>query len=195
MNDFEKNMTQYWADNFPKVWSFLWSPEEARDISAEHKDQIHFLNEEGTIFLNNLLDATKMTKHLPYYPFREYFGKIDTFTITENCEEKIKKWFYDKGIPFSKYVFVAQDRCGQGVMLTWKMVIKYWEGLFFSEDIFIFDSSLEWAMFYYHESTLYFGTDIIYDVREEERKLMQVNEFLTKYAKNYKDTPQYKILF
>ena len=190
MKDFDKNMTQYWADEFPKVWSFLWSPEEAQGISAEHKDQIHFLNKEGTRFLNDLLDTTKMTKHLPYHPFKDYFGKIDTFEITNNCEKDIKKWLYGKEIPFSKYVYIDSERSGQSVMLTWKMVIKYWKGLFFSEDIFIFDSSLEWAMFYYHENELYFGTDIIYNVREEERKLIEVNKFLTKYAKSYKDTPQ-----
>ena len=52
MNLFEKKMIDFWESEFPDTWSFLWSPEEAEAISIEHKDQIHFLNNEGTKLLN-----------------------------------------------------------------------------------------------------------------------------------------------
>lgn len=180
MNDFEKHITQYWTKEFPDVWSFLWSAEEAEKISTEHKDQIHFLNENGTKLINEFLDSSKMTQGLPYEPFKKYFKTIDEFRVTENCDSEIKKWLYDKGIPFSKYVFIDCDRSGQSVMLTWKMVIKYWQGIFFADDIVIFDSSLEWGIFYYHESELYFGTDVIFDRKAEEQKTIELNELIKK---------------
>lgn len=180
MNDFEKNMTQYWTGEFPKVWSFLWSPEEANKIPVEHKDQIHFLNDKGTRIINEILDSSKMTKGLPIEPFKNFFQKIDEFKVTENCEKDIKKWLHNKGIPFSKYVFVDSEMSGQTVMLTWKMVIKYWEGLFFADDIVIFDSSLEWGLFYYHESQLYFGSEVIFDRKLEEQKTIELNEMIKK---------------
>lgn len=44
---------------FPKKWSFLWSPEEAELIPNEHKDQIHFLNKEGTEFVKKIFEFFK----------------------------------------------------------------------------------------------------------------------------------------
>lgn len=180
MNDFEKNITQYWTNEFPDVWSFLWSPEEAEKISAEHKDQIHFLNDYGTRLINQFLDSSKMTKGLPFEPFKDYFKTIDEFRVTENCENEIKKWLHNKGIPFSKHVFINSDRSGQSVMLTWKMVIKYWEGIFFADDLVIFDSSLEWGLFYYHEGELYYGTEVVFDRNAEEQKTIELNEIIKK---------------
>ena len=180
MNDFQKDIIKYWTD-FPKVWTFLWSPEEALEIPTEHKDQIHFLNEEGSEFIKKYLESSKMTKGLPDFPFKEYFKKIDEFKITEDCEEKIKKWLYNRGIPFSKYVFIDSDQSGQSVMLIWKMVIKYWEGIFFAEDLMIFDDSLKWGLFYYHESEVYFGSEIIFDRLAEEQKTIELNKLINNY--------------
>lgn len=180
MNDFEKHMTQYWTGEFPDLWSFLWSPEEAEKIPTEHKDQIHFLNKNGTTLLNEYLGSSKMTHGLPSKPFEKYFKNIDEFKVTANCDNAIKKWLHNKGIPFSKYVFIDCDRSGQSVMLTWKMVIKYWEGIFFADDIVIFDSSLQWGLFYYHESEVYFGTDVIFDRKAEEQKTIELNEIIKK---------------
>jgi hypothetical protein len=68
MNDIEKHITKYWVD-FPKVWTFLWSPEEAEQIPVEQKDQIHFLDKDGTKFINEYLESSQMTHYLPYTPF------------------------------------------------------------------------------------------------------------------------------
>lgn len=166
MNQFEKKMTDFWESDFPATWSFLWSPEEAEAISTEHKDQIHFLNKDGTKLLNKWMDGSQMLlgcdltkydgKH--WHPFNdEYFELIDRFTITENTRKELKKWLYNREIPFSKYVFVDSDSSGHSLMLTWKMVLKYWEGLFFADDLLIVDSSLNWGLFYFHENELYFG--------------------------------------
>lgn len=85
MNDFEYNITKYWTNEFPNVWSFLWSPDEAKMISQEHKDQIHFLNIEGTSYLRKLLNFSCMSGNLPYnYPFKDYFKSVDEFYVTED---------------------------------------------------------------------------------------------------------------
>lgn len=53
------NIRTYSTD-FPKTWSFLWSPEEASEITKEHKDQIFFLNDEASKFVGNYIDSSKM---------------------------------------------------------------------------------------------------------------------------------------
>ncbi|WP_421753227.1 hypothetical protein [Croceimicrobium sp.] len=178
MKDFEKQMTQYWMKEFPSVWSFLGSPEEAGKIPTEHKDQIHFLNDRGTELIEQFLESSKMTKGFPFKPFIDYFKRIDDFRITENCDTEIKKWLYNKGIPFSKYVFIDYDRSGHALMLTWKMILKYWEGIFFAEDILIFDSALQWGLFYYHGDQLWFGSEVIFKPKAEVQRTIEMNEIL-----------------
>lgn len=175
------NIKSYSSD-FPETWSFLGSPEEANGISQEHKDQIYFLNKEAGELVRNFIDSSKMVTGPSWKPFNErYFQTIQEFEVTENCEKEIKKWLYDKSIPFDKYVFIYGDKSGQEIMLTWKMVIKYWQGLFFADDLIIFDETLNWGLYYFHEDRLYFGTDKIYDKEFEYEKTRDSNELKDKF--------------
>ncbi|MCL9810096.1 hypothetical protein [Flavobacterium luminosum] len=175
------NIKTYSTD-FPKTWSFLWSPEEANEIPLEHKDQIFFLNKEASEFVKNYINSSKMVTGPLWKPFNErYFKTIEEFEVTESCETEIKKWLYNKPILFDKYVFIESDRSGQSVTLTWKMVIKYWEGLFFADDLIIFDETLNWGLFYFHEDRLYFGSDKIYDKEFEYEKTREFNELKKRF--------------
>ena len=173
-----------YSTEFPKTWSFLRTPEEANEISQEHKDQIFFLNQEASEFVHIYIKSSKMVTGPLWKPFNErYFKTIEEFEVNENCESAIKKWLYNKPIPFDKYVFIDIDRSTQSVALTWKMVIKYWEGLFFADDLIIFDETLNWGLFYFHEDRLYFGTDKIYDKEFEYEKTKALNELKEKFFK------------
>ena len=155
----------------------MWSPEEASKIHQEHKDQIFFLNNEASEFIRNYFNSSKMVTGPSWKPFNErYFKTIQEFVVTESSEKEIKKWLYNKPIPFDKFVFIYGDRSGQEIVLTWKMVVKYWEGLFFADDLIIFDETLNWGLFYFHEDRLYYGTDKIYDKEFEYEKTRELNE-------------------
>lgn len=144
---------------FPKTWSFLGHPEDADGISETHKDQIHFLNKKASEFIRNYIHNSQMITGPVWKPFNErYFKKIEEFKVSEDGDKEIKKLLHSKPIPFDKYVFVDYDSSGQAVTLTWKMVIKYWKGLFFADDIALFDETLNWGLFYFHEDKLFFGT-------------------------------------
>ena len=73
------NIKTYSTD-FPKAWSFLWSPEEANEIPQEHKDQIFFLNLEAENFINQYISSSKMITQTPWKPFNEkYFKTVEEF--------------------------------------------------------------------------------------------------------------------
>lgn len=151
------NIKSYKTD-FPNTWTFLWSPEEAAKIPDEHKAQIHFLNDEAKTFLasfiqnNNILTSSQ---NQPLNPI--FFDKIEDYDIDEMSGNEIRKWLQSKPIATESYVFINAERSGQAVALTWKMVQTYFEGLFFSDDLLIFDQSLNWALFYHHEDYISFG--------------------------------------
>lgn len=152
MINFENLKT--FSTDFPKTWSFLWSPEEANSISQEHKDQIFFLNDEATKFINDYMESSTMLTGPLWKPFNErYFKTIETFELIIYNENEFKKWLYSKPIAFDKFVFMAGG--SQSVMLTWKMVIKYWKGIFFSDDLILFDETLNWGLFYFHEDVFF----------------------------------------
>ncbi len=177
----EDNIEEFKTD-FPKSWSFLWSPEEAEIISEEHKDQIHFLNNKGTELVTEFLKSSKLLANQTKQnlsPFREdYFKTQENFNINLNQSSEIKKWLFYRGIPFDKYVFIDSERSGLAVMLTWKMIIKYWEGLFFVDDLTIFDGSLNWALHYSEEGQLFYGKDNVFNIEAEFEKNLEQNRLL-----------------
>ncbi|MES2773958.1 MAG: hypothetical protein V4722_07225 [Bacteroidota bacterium] len=176
------NNIKTYATEFPKTWSFLWSPEESNNISQEHKDQIFFLNKEASEFVRNYINSSKMITGPLWKPFNErYFKTTEQFEIAENCEEEIKKWLYEKPIPFDKFVYIDSERSGQSVTLTWKMVIKYWEGLFWADDLIIFDETLNWGLFCFHEDVIFFGSEKIYDKEFESEKTRERNEIKNRF--------------
>ena len=188
MNQFELKLMEYSEGDFPNKVTFLWSPEEAEKISKEHKDQIHFINEDGAEFLNNFYKSSKIEfNEKCRHPFNEeYYSNISRFEGNWNDEKEVKKWLYNRGIPFSKYVLMTSDRSGKPVLLTWKMVIKYWKGIFWEEDIFLLDTSFKWCFYYYHESEFYFGKDIIFDRKKEDEKAIELNKNIQEWMNKLK---------
>ena len=178
MNTFEKEMTKYWTNETPQTYSFLGSPEEAKNVQQTHKDQIHFLDPEGTKLISELINSTGMLdKAFVQKPFVNYFSNIETLIVGED-EKALKKWLYNRGIPFSRWVYLDSDNLNQCVMMTWKMVIKYCSDIFFAHDVSISDSTLRWGLFYYHSDEMYFGKDIKYNRAEKEEIELLKNVFL-----------------
>jgi len=173
---------QNYSIEFPDEWTFLWSAEEARQISNAHKDQIYFLNDEATNFVNRYLETSKIIGRLEDPISQNYFNNIEKYQITENTAD-LKKWLFNTNLPFDKFVFTDCTSGGYSIMLTWKMVIKYCEGLFFSEDLYIFDNTLNWALFYYHENEITFGLKKIYNKEIEYDKALIVNQIIQKLNK------------
>ncbi|MEZ4920356.1 MAG: hypothetical protein R2792_14735 [Saprospiraceae bacterium] len=180
MNDFEKNMSRYWTDYFPQTYSFLGSPEEAAKILTSHKDQIHFLDAEGTDLVKTFIYSTGMgDKLFIQKPFEGYFSTIETYAVGAD-EKALKKWLYQRGIPFNRWVYLDLDNLAPCVMMTWKMVIKYCGELFYSMDALISDSTLRWGLYYFHSGQLFFGKDINYDRTIAEEFELIKNEFFRK---------------
>lgn len=180
MNVFENRMKDYWIDRPEGIWTFLGDPKEAEAMPNEHKDQIHFLSKEGDEIIGKLIDNSRMLfdwwKDVEEIkvPFnREYFETFEEFFISVDAKS-LKKWLFERGIPFSKYVFLYGD---DSAMLTWKMVIKYSEDMFFAHDFIIIDSSLEWALFYIH-GRVYFGKDVIFDRDKHGEQVYKINQII-----------------
>lgn len=93
----------------------------------------------------------------------------------------LKKWLYNKGIPFSNEVFVLCDNNPQALLMTWKMLIKYAFDLSLVGNTMVFDQTINWCLFNYHEGQLHFAKNAIYDTSTDEFYMQYLNEQKKKY--------------
>jgi hypothetical protein len=102
----------------------------------------------------------------PWYweqPFTQgWFGVIAATSIGGNSPEavrRVRKWLFQRGIPFRREVYLSWDNTAAAIT-TWEMVVKYWDDLWYpsSDDLVVFDSSLSWALFFWHEEEAFFAS-------------------------------------
>jgi hypothetical protein len=156
-------------------------------LPETHKAQIFFLNREAEKFLLAFVDNAQLISDGGWAPFsRGIFKQVEQYEHVVDVQENtplLKKWLYQRGIPFSQEVFVLGD-C-EPLLMTWKMLINYAFDLFLTGDTMVFDPSCNWCVFNYHEGQLFFAKDNIYDPSGMEQYLQELNERKKKY-------PQFK---
>lgn len=144
------------VDDFQLKWRL--SDEQYDVIPNQHLEQLKPLNRNASKFLADyLLNSTVHSD----FPFKKgYFKTTDNAKILKHKEKEIKKWLYQRGLPFDKEVFLSWDN-DNAVIAPWELVIKYFDSFYYggSDDLTIFDESLTWAVLFHHEDEIYFGTN------------------------------------
>ncbi|UTW61302.1 hypothetical protein KFE98_14945 [bacterium SCSIO 12741] len=153
-----ENLSQQTTElnEFKLKWRF--TEEEFDVLPAVHLDQLQPLNSNGAQFLWDYISHSGLHKNTPFD--KDFFSVVDKAKIREGKEKEIKKWLYQRGIPFEKRVFLSwQPDCG--MIVPWKILIKYFDSFYYggSDDLTIIDESLNWALLFYHEDEIYFGTN------------------------------------
>jgi len=143
-----------------------WRFTEQHEIPAIHLEQLIPLDKQAAKFLWDFTMNTQLFKDIPFK--KDFFRTIDKAKIEIGNETEIKKWLYQRGFPFEKPVFLSWDM--QAAMIVpWKMLVKYHDAFYYpaSDDLVVIDSSLTWALLFYHEDELYFGTNHDYQKGEQ----------------------------
>lgn len=143
-------------DKFRLKWRFT---EAKYDKLPEiHLEQLKPLNEKASNFVWDFISDSGLHNHTP---FKEgFFKTIDKAKILKSNEKEIKKWLYQRGIPFEKEVFLSWQP-DDAMIVPWKLLIKYFDSFYYgsSDDLTIIDQSLNWSILFYHEDEIYFGTN------------------------------------
>jgi len=143
-------------DKFRLKWRFT---EEKYDILPKiHLDQLKPLNKAGSKFLWDFISNSGLHKEAPFD--KNFFSVIDKAKIYEGNEKEIKKWLFERGIQFDKEVYLSWEP-DDAMIVTWKVLIKYFDSFYYggSDDLTVIDESLNWALIFYHEDEIYFGTN------------------------------------
>ena len=142
-------------DDFSMKWRF--TEEEYDKLPGIHLNQLKPLDANASKFLWNYIVATNLHNDVPFK--RNFFKNIDKAKIFEDNEKAIKKWLYQRGVAFDKEVYLSWQP-DSAMIVPWKLLIKYFYAFYYggSDDLTVIDQSLNWALLFYHEDELYFGT-------------------------------------
>jgi hypothetical protein len=156
MNISLDNIEQFSVPLENYIANWIFKDESGKFTIPEHKDQIVALTKEAANFLWNY------EMNLGISCTDKFFKTISKFDSSTSDQQIIKKYLYNLGIPFSQKVIISMQP-EFGFILTWKMVIKYSQNLFFAHDLFVHDKTLNWGLEFSHDDLFTYGKDFIYD--------------------------------
>jgi len=142
--------------NFPLKWRF--TEEKYDKLPMSHLNQLKPLDANASKFLWDYISDTRLHDQVPFK--KGFFKSIDKAKILEGNEKEIKKWLYQRGIEFDKEVYLSWQP-NEALIVPWKLLIKYFDVFYYpvSDDLTVIDQSLVWALLFYHEDEIYFGTN------------------------------------
>lgn len=169
--------------------NFVGTAKEFDELPETHQEQILFLDKAAEKYIFDFASAANIITGGFWDPFAKGNFKTveeyDHFYGIQASKQELKKWLFNRGIPFSTWVFVLMDSNEPPMLMTWKMMVKYVEHIFYGEEVIVFDHTLNWCLVYFHENQMFFGKDKYYDPAEIEQEMQELNE----RKKNY---PQFK---
>ena len=169
----------------PDGWTIFGNAAQFDALPEATKDQVFFLSQEATDYLFDYVHIVQLITGGGWDPFAKgNFKTVETFHAFYGDEEGrqlLKKWLYRRGLPFSNRVFLLQNSNESAILTTWKMLLRYAPFIFPGDDVLVFDKTLNWCLFYYHENKLFFGKDNVYDSSEDEKKMEALNERKKKF--------------
>ena len=126
------------------------------NLAPIHLNQLKPLDKMAAKFIWNYISDTCLHDDVPFKT--NFFRTIDKAKIYFNNKQEIKKWLYQRGLPFDKQVFLSWQP-HEAMIVPWKIFVKYFDDFAGLHDLTIIDQSLSWALLSYHESEIYFGTN------------------------------------
>jgi hypothetical protein len=168
----------------PNGWTIFGNAAQFDALPEATKDQVFFLNKEASQYLLDYAHTVQLITGGGWDPFAKgNFKTVETFDkfySDEESRQALKKWLYHRGIPFGNFVFLLQST-EDAILTTWKMILRYSPFIFPGDDLMIFDQTLNWCLFYYHDDKLFFGKDNVYDPSDDEKKMEELNERKKKF--------------
>lgn len=146
-------------DDFALKWRF--TEDKYDKLPPLHLEQLKPLDEQASKFLSDYIDLSSLHYDIPFK--RNFFRILDKIEITESDDIEIKKWLYQRGLPFEKDVYLSWGP-SSAMIVPWKLVVKYFNAFYYSssDDLTVIDQSLNWALLFFHEDEIYFGTNEVF---------------------------------
>jgi hypothetical protein len=147
-------------DQFPLKWRFT-DPHDV--LPPIHLAQVKPLAPADAGRLWNLILQSDLHTAVPFA--KGYFRSVVSTRIGDshgNPAEgrRVRKWLYQRGVPFRQRVWLSYEP-ELAIETTWRMLVKYWTAFYypFSDDLTVIDGSFTWAVLFFHEKEVFFGSN------------------------------------
>jgi len=148
-------------------WRYAWRLDQYESaLSQLDWERIRPLSAPSSKQLSDYLNASGIHDDFPFK--KGLFRRTETLALTTVDhqdkllveDQQVKKWLYQRGIPFAAPVFLSYDN-SNAVLTTWKMLIRHWRLFYYpiSDDLTVWDESMNWCLLFFHEHELHFGTN------------------------------------
>lgn len=136
-------------------WRFI--DEKYDKLPDLHLEQLKPLNRNASEFIWNFIQNSQLHDDIPFK--KGFFRNVDKAQIDEENQKDVRKWLYERGLPFAKEVILSWGPA-EVMIVPWKLLVKYFDSFYYpiSDDLTVIDESLNWALLFYHEHEIYFGT-------------------------------------
>ncbi|MFN5786514.1 MAG: hypothetical protein ACK46O_12080 [Flavobacteriia bacterium] len=143
-------------DDFRLKWRF--TDDMYDNLPDIHLDQLKPLDSQASKFIWDYISNTNLHNDFPFN--KELFHTVETVRIQCGNEKEIRKWLFQRGVPFNKNVFLSWQP-EDAMIVPWKLLIKYFDSFYYGgDDLTIIDESLNWSILFYHEDEVYFGAKL-----------------------------------
>lgn len=149
-------------DQFPLKWRFT---DPRYDVLPPiHLGQVKPLAPTDARRLWDLICQAAIHRDIPFTD--GYFRSVVSTRIgdshgNEAEDRRVRKWLYRRAIPFRRRVWLSYQP-EWAIETTWKMLLKYWTAFYYpiSDDLTVMDGSFNWALLFYHEQEVFFGSNV-----------------------------------
>ncbi|WP_419789071.1 hypothetical protein HDF18_24355 [Mucilaginibacter sp. X5P1] len=127
------------------------------NIPEEHLSQIKSLDKSASKFLSDYIIGRELHRDIP---FKDGFFKItDSINVQNVKKEEVGKWLFDLDFPINDEIFLSWSPT-EAMIVPWKLLIQYFDDFYHlvSDDLTVFDQTLNWSLLFFHEGEIYYGT-------------------------------------
>lgn len=155
-----------------------WMFESTEDnrIPQEVEDEVIPLESAAAQFL---FDFRNKQNYLTEVFFTaENLSKNETsFTSKKRTKAEIENWLKARNIPLDRKVFWV-NQLNVAFVLTWKMVIKFSDVLFFGTNETLWDSSMNWTLTFESDEIFRFTDNLMFNPEERMIETQIIDEIL-----------------
>lgn len=142
------------------------------------EDQIIPLDPEAVQFLSDFINKqNSLTQELLFG--EKLNRKETTFTAKERTKGEIKNWLTERNIPLDRKVF-WMNQLDVAFVITWKMVIKFSDVLFFGTNETLWDSTMNWTLTFEPDEVFRFTDNLMLNAAEKVIETHAIDEILDK---------------
>lgn len=147
-------------------WTLFGPPGTLSAMPLTHQDQIHLLDLDSTQKVYDCFNRTDILSGDDGWgntPFANHcFERLETFHMLKDKDKDLKKWLYQRGIPFASEALllpVYKNEDESAVLTTWKIVIKNAQELFDFDNLVIVSNYADWCLYYHHDGLIIMGQE------------------------------------